>query len=197
MRRFLAPGFAVLIVVGSLALAGPAAASCVEAGPLAERLADAHTVFVGTVVSVDNDGRKATFEVEEVWKGNAGATAVVNGGPTDAEIAEARTQGLDIFTSVDRFYEVGTRYLVVPYEVGEVMRDNNCSATQVFTADLDQYRPETVMTPLTTTDGTNNDGWFDGSVALSIAAAALLLVASAAAVVGWRRYRPGRPAGAA
>jgi hypothetical protein len=95
-------------------------------------LADAPTVFVGTVISLANQGRTATFDVEEVWKGKVAEEAVVIGGPIG-----------NAFTSVDRSFEEGTRYLVVPVRgAGSSFEDNACTLTQPFTQEVATFRPE-------------------------------------------------------
>lgn len=113
-----------------------ALASCIAPRPLSESLASAPAAFVGTVLSVSNGDRTAIVKVEQVWKGPAlSGTVEVDGGPTDGSI-----------TSVDRTYQVGVRYLFVPVNGSPPFQDNNCSATQPYTADLAQYRPAVTAT---------------------------------------------------
>ena len=129
-------------IVGSLALSQPAAASCITLPPLGEALAAAPMAFVGTVVETKHDGRTATFEVEEVWKGSVGARVVVNGGPEIDAMEAAEANGGGVATSVDRAYEQGARYLVVPFGArGKVLTDNACSSTQPYTAKLASHAP--------------------------------------------------------
>jgi hypothetical protein len=98
--------------------------------------------FVGAVTGLRNDGRTATFRVEEVWRGSVNETVVVRGGPPG-----------NAMTSVDRFYEAGVRYLVVPYSAtGDILRDNACSSTQVYTSKLDRFRPAGSSAPLPTAE---------------------------------------------
>lgn len=130
---------AALLGVGMLWAPGQAAASCAVL-PGAEagwKLADA--VFVGTVTSVANGGRWATVRVEEVWKGpDQPAEVVVRGGP-----------GGNVATSVDRTYEVGTRYLFAAGISDGNLVDNSCSATApVDTVDLGAIRPADVRAPV-------------------------------------------------
>lgn len=120
---------------------GQASASC-AALPDREtgwNLADA--VFVGTVTSVANGGRWATVRVDEVWKGpDQPAEVVVRGGP-----------GGNVASSVDRTYEVGTRYLFAAGISDGNLVDNSCSATApVDTIDLGAIRPANVRLPLGT-----------------------------------------------
>lgn len=109
--------------------------------PVAEAIEAADLVFVGTVVTVAEQGRWATFEVGELWKGpRITATVEVRGGPAIGR------------TSVDRSYDVGTRYLVVAervpdgdvasdYGPGAEWIDDACSATQAYTTSVDRFRP--------------------------------------------------------
>lgn len=127
----------------------PAQASCAEAVPLQAAIANARTVFVGTVTETDFDGRVATFNVGEVWKGETSSMVIVVGGPSLAELQAARSKGEDVVTSVDRSFELGTTYLVVSHGSEDgVLLDNQCSNTQPFAVSLNEYRPD--ATPPTT-----------------------------------------------
>jgi hypothetical protein len=54
----------------------------------------------------------------------------------------AEAKGQSMATSVDRAYETGVRYLVLPWHFrGQVMRDNACSSTQPYTAKLASHAP--------------------------------------------------------
>ncbi len=153
MRFAVRPGARVasmfLVVLASTLLSsGAALASCAEPPPLEEALGAAETVFVGTVTGVRFDGRVASFEVEDVWKGDLGGSAVVNGGPSLAELEASAAQGQSVHTSVDRSYEPGRRYLVLSYRSDAgVLADNACSSTRIYTADLAGLRPETAYEP--------------------------------------------------
>jgi hypothetical protein len=129
------------VAVGALGwvllLAGTASASCLEPPALDVGLAEAHTVFVGTVIDLANQDRTATFAVEEVWKGTVAEEAVVMGGPSG-----------NAFTSVDRGFEMDTRYLVVPVRgAGSSFEDNACTLTQPYTQDVATFRPEDPRPP--------------------------------------------------
>ncbi|MGH8944536.1 MAG: hypothetical protein ACRDVL_00100 [Acidimicrobiia bacterium] len=142
-----------LLVLVLLVMAAPAAgASCVDPLPIDKALAEAETVFVGTVSDLEHDGRLADFMVEEVWKGEVAARVLVSGGPALSEL-DAIGPGETIVTSVDRHFEVGVRYLVVPWGVDQgVYMDNSCSVTQVYDSSLDEYRPESAQPPVDDTD---------------------------------------------
>lgn len=117
--------------------AGTASASCLVPPPLDVGLAEAQTVFVGRVIDLANQGRTATFAVEEVWKGTMAEEAVVVGGPSG-----------NAFTSVDRTFQEGTRYLVIPVRgAGSSFADNACTLTQPYTQELATFRPEDAHPP--------------------------------------------------
>ncbi|MDH3398805.1 MAG: hypothetical protein OEM81_13380 [Acidimicrobiia bacterium] len=143
---WLIPAFVLALFFVSAESAG---ASCAEAVPIEQALAEAQTVFVGRVTDLQYDGRLAAFLVEDVWKGEVNGTTVVSGGPSLSELQAAREQGQDVFTSVDRSYAAGERYLVISYGGdGQVLLDNACSATQPFADDLTQYRPASAHAPV-------------------------------------------------
>jgi hypothetical protein len=134
---------ALCAAFAALALVPAAKASCAPLPPLAKPLAAAEVVFVGTVTRLEHDGRVATFRVEEVRKGVVGSTVVVNGSAVSlAALEKAARKGLGIASSVDRTYELGVRYLVVPHDASrEVLLDNSCSATQIYMSKLDASGP--------------------------------------------------------
>ncbi len=138
----------LLFAAAVLMTPGIAMASCIEPPPLDQAIAEAESVFVGTVVALDFDARLATFEVIEVWKGSVGAEAVVNGGPGLQELAAARAEGQNLFTSVDRQFGAGQTYLVVSHgRSGEIFFDNACSNTQLLSAETELARPATAYVP--------------------------------------------------
>ena len=183
--RWLVPALAFGFVFLSVP---PATASCAEPVPIEQALGEAPTVFVGTVTHVQYSGRVATFQVEEVWKGDVGAVAVVNGGPGLSELEAARAQGQEVFSSVDRTFESGSRYLVVSYgREGATLSDNACSATRVFTGDLEQHRPESAYTPVAPpAPDTGDEGTPPG---IWIGLAALVVATTGAMAVAIRRLR--------
>ena len=91
----------------------------------------------------------ATFQVEDVWKGQVGATAVVHGGPGIAALEEAARTGTGVASSVDRTYTSGTRYLVFSHGKADgVLLDSICSSTHAYTDELSSFRPPDAHPPL-------------------------------------------------
>jgi hypothetical protein len=122
-----------------------AAASCIERPTMAEAIARADLVFVGTAVEVTNVSRWATFVVEDIWKGQLDADrAEIRGGPRG-----------NVSSSNERRYAVDTRYLVFAlappldrellamYGEGVRWTDSDCSLTQPYTSSLAKARPGT------------------------------------------------------
>jgi hypothetical protein len=123
------PAATAILAILVLALsAAPATADCQMAGPIEEELAAAEVVFVGTATEVIRS--MARFEVHEVWAGPVGESVEVHG----------LTSGVE-FSEDDRHWEAGTRYLVVPFVEGGVLRDSICSATVEWTDELGGLRP--------------------------------------------------------
>lgn len=144
-KLLLVAAMATVIVVD---VPGPALASCVEPPPLSDAIAEADIVFVGLAVALDFEGRLATFEIIEVWKGELGPSVVVNGGPELRAMGDARARGQTLASSVDRMYVLGETYLVVSFgRSGDVVMDNACSSTQVMNSDLTDNRPENAYSP--------------------------------------------------
>jgi hypothetical protein len=123
------------LVAVRLAWRGPveADASCVAPSPLAASLQSAAVVFVGTVVSTTDGGRRATLRVESVWKGTDVSSQV--------EVVGSPVSGPFTASSVDRTYQSGQRYLFVPFNDRPPFQDNACSATQPYSSVLDAYAP--------------------------------------------------------
>ncbi len=201
MRRFSMFTVAFGLALAPLVLnAAPALASCAPPVPLDQALADAPTVFVGTVVELRFDDRFAVFDVEDVWKGDLPDRIEVNGGPALADL-ESLDKGTYMSTSVDRTYRLGERYVVVSYGLDQTaLTDNVCSATQEYTDHLTQFRPadahpptptqmpgpadpdepDDAHDPATTADGGSGARW-------GFAAAALLGAGGVGAIVVRRR----------
>lgn len=128
---------AITLGLWGLLAPGSVAASCAGFPPLEEHLAQADVVFVGTVVSLADEQRTALVEVEEIWRGpELPAEVTVHGGFPG--------QG---FSSVDRSFETGARYLFAPsFDEGR-LEDNACTATQIWSDELAALRPASVSTP--------------------------------------------------
>ena len=196
-RVLLIAAVMVTTFVHAIAFAEPAAASCAPPLTVTDAITQSDLVVVGTVTSARSRNRIATVAVDEVWKGNAGSTVEVVGGP----------QSDNAGSSVDRTYEVGVRYLIVAYEPGAHgypsvfggrYEDNNCSVTQPWTDTLAVFRPATakVIAPPSTSTGTSTGPAVleqsTGSIAAWIVAACVVMVVMGLSALWWRRRR--RPA---
>lgn len=109
---------------------------------MAEAISQADIVVVGTVLKTRSLNRIATVQVEDVWKGDVGAKFELVAGPSSDRS----------FTSVDRTYELGQRYLLFGFEpaahgaratFGARIEDNRCSLTQPYHDELAADRPAT------------------------------------------------------
>jgi len=133
------------LALGAIATLGsaqsrPAVASCVGWSSLPRLLATAPVVFVGKMVAVQDHSTMAMVQVEDVWRGkNIHRTVTVEGSPS---LGTVRTEE-------DRQYRRGVRYLFVPWDAshGVLFQDNDCTATQRFTAALSKYRPRSAHRP--------------------------------------------------
>lgn len=175
-----------LVLLTWLVVASPTAASadCAPPPDIEQALALTDTAFVGEVTSLDFDGRVATFEVLEVWKGVVEERVIVNGGMPDiAELTAARAAGEEVFTSGDRSYAFGEVYLVLA-QIGDgpILRDGGCSATQRFTEALEAARPASAHAPIAVVEVVPADPPDDGLGWAVPAALAAVAVAAAAGV---------------
>jgi hypothetical protein len=127
-----AAAMAVLVSGLTLVLPRSALASCVMPSPLPDRLQAARAVFVGTVVSVSDRGRRAQVSVETIWKGPDL--------PREVEVLGS-SAGSGGATSIDRTFQANQRYLFVLADERPPFTDNSCSATQPFTAAVAAYTP--------------------------------------------------------
>lgn len=125
-------------VVGAL-LAGPSAvlADCLPPPPVDVAVGAGENVFVGTVTALAAQDRWAKVRVEEVWKGSdTGVFVEVRGG-----------EDVDAFSSIDRTFVLGERYLfVVGFGVG-VYSDNSCTPTTPWRDELAAARPADWFVP--------------------------------------------------
>ena len=159
---------AVALALLGAVLAGfdaPAGASCLPTPSIEESIQAADLVFVGTVVELNNRNRLATFTLEEIWKGDPGRPRLdVRGGPPGGAAS-----------SVDRTFEIDTRYLVFASQGELHWEDNACSATRVYDESLDRYRPEFARTVATVDNST--EGGRGIKAGTFVFAAVVLLVA--------------------
>ncbi|NJD28451.1 MAG: hypothetical protein FIA92_09150 [Chloroflexi bacterium] len=137
--RRLAPLLPIAAAFALLGAPGAVLADCMMPPPIEEAVKSAEVVFVGTVVAVQDQGRRATVEVEEVWRGpDLPVTTVVLGG---------QGEGL---TSVDRTYEVGMKYVFFPSVDPEsrALVDNLCTNTTPWQDDYEAVRPAEARPPI-------------------------------------------------
>jgi hypothetical protein len=151
----------VLLVAPVLAVAALAvaprlvAADCMMPPPLEQAIQEGESVFVGTVTVLRQDGRLATVQVEEVWRGpDLPEMVEVRGGP-EAGMA----------TSIDRHYAGGMRYLFVVSIVAEAgvryLSDNSCTSTSEWRDAMAPLRPVDVRQPLPAGAGEGDAGGAD------------------------------------
>ncbi|HET6745651.1 MAG TPA: hypothetical protein VFH90_07345 [Candidatus Limnocylindria bacterium] len=179
MRRLVAG------MVAGLALtlgAGSAVALCGAMPSPAQSLAAGELAFVGTVGSVSNSDRWATFQVREVWH----ATDL----PRFVEVrgSAGGDDFFGIFTSVssnDRFFAEGVTYLVFPHEEGDALYDNDCSATEEWSDRLADLRPASAHPPSPSLAESA------GGVLWTVAAGVLASLALGPALLWTHRQRPG------
>lgn len=181
MRRTLVATTALVLA----SLPAPALALCARPPSIARAVEDTSNVFVGTVTGTSSQGRWATVEVVDVWKGDPSAEVEVRGGPADPP------GPMMAASSVDRTYRDGETYLFLPYAgSGEVFHDDICSGTRIYEESLDRLRPPGAHEPPRAGGSPPRRGaeppgpWW-------IAAAA---VGAAAVVLRWRRRAGDRSA---
>lgn len=140
--------------------AASAVASCAMAPPIEEHLRLADAVFVGTVHQVTNENRTATVEIHEIWTGpDLPASVVVHGGQEE------------MTTSGDRLFEAGIRYLFAVATHDGRLEDNGCSATQPWTDQLIELRPEEPRLPMASPEA---DGGVPAPLIVALAGAAIV-----------------------
>jgi hypothetical protein len=171
----------------ALSIVQAAEASCGQPPAVPRAIERAEVVFVGTAVAVENNDRTATFRVESVWKGTVDETVVVHGGP------KASLKGGErVWTSIDRTYAQGTRYLVLPAgRSGDVLLDA-CTSTQPYTSQLAALRPTEAHPPLADGGGfiaPGADGDGAGPAAWILLAVLAAAGAALAGAFAWQRLR--------
>jgi hypothetical protein len=120
---------AFALTVSVLITAPPVGASCAVAPNLQRVIATAPIIFVGTVRRVGHYGTRATVRVQQVWRGeNIPHTVIVNGS----------------LGAESRVFQVNRRYLFVPERssTNSPFQDDDCTATQLYTARVARYRPK-------------------------------------------------------
>jgi hypothetical protein len=160
---------AVLVL---LAAPNAALADCMMPPPIEDAVKTADVVLVGTVVAVGDQGRRATVEVKEIWRGpDLPATTVILGGQGDG------------FTSVDRTFEVGLTYVFFPSVDPDTraLVDNLCTNTTPWLDEYERIRPAEARSPIG--DPGSEPAAFDLAGLLPIGAL-VLAVAGALLVVG-------------
>lgn len=173
-----------LAVVASGLLAAPSVladtTSVVDCAPPLpiEKAVFSDLVFVGRVTDLANDGRSATVEVTEVWRGDVPTPVTVNGGSNPANPGED-----------DRTFDLGATYLFIPMQLDSLARgvviDSVCSSTTPWTDDLARLRPANVgqPSPVATTTAGPNPLAFLGWLVMPILTAGL--VVGSAFVLAW------------
>ena len=162
-----------------LLVPAPAAASCAMPIPIEQAIRDSQVVLVGTVTSTENDGRWATVEVHEIWKGpDLPATTTVLGGPEPGTAS-----------SVDRSFTAGARYLfVLSIDERGQLHDNSCSATTEMGAGDNELRPAEFRTP-SPVDASDADNDATGIVSAGVVALIVAGVLLAAGLLARGRPR--------
>jgi hypothetical protein len=170
----------VAIATALVVAPAPALADCQMAPPIEEAVRTSELVFVGTVTALDNSGRSATVQVEEVWRGGEMPATVTIFGGTDPEQA----------MEDDRTFEAGVRYVFVPFVIDGRLVDSICSATTAWVDELAAIRPAGVRTP-TPTAAPAAPGPLSAIADLALPLLTALLIGGAAlaiaVVVGRRR----------
>lgn len=183
VRAVVRLALAVALVAGLASGLGvsPAAASCATSPSIDEAVLRGEVVFVGTVLTTENDGRWATVKVEERWSGARalGDAVQVRGGP------EAGTA-----TSVDRTYQAG-RYLFVVRNGPGYLEDDQCTATTIWVADLARLRPPGVTPdPLVVSGAIVTDPTLEPILPAVALVAALVIAVIAYILILRARRRP-------
>ena len=125
--------FAAAAMVLSALPGSSEAVLCVEHVPLEQAVERNAVVFVGTVEAVRNVARFATVRINEQWKGPDL--------PDSVEVRGADVDDPNAFTSGDRSYAVGRRYLFLPANDAPPFLDGLCSATTPWSPELNYLRP--------------------------------------------------------
>jgi hypothetical protein len=146
------------LIVASVVPSPAARAACASPPSVDEAVASNEVVFVGTVVDLSIEGI-ATVAVESVWKGPRLAVEVQVQTGTAAGIPVLEQRGLD----------EGVRYLFFPKNASPPFVDDRCTSTQVFTDELERFKPAGALERPGSTEPNSNAAW-------AFAVAAILIV---------------------
>ncbi len=129
---------AVAVAAAALTAGAPAGAQtelgCPPDAGIEVRIADATTVFTGTVRAVANQGRTATVDVIRVWKGGTL--------PTRVQVTGTNATQVKVVTALDRLYARQATYLFLPTSgASPRFTENRCSATRPLTTELAALAP--------------------------------------------------------
>jgi hypothetical protein len=142
-------------------ISSPVSADCQPVESVEAALQEAEVAFVGTAVASARGVGQVTFRVEEAWAGTLGASVEVFGlsreGPSED----------------DRFWELGRRYLVIPYVFEGRLVDHICSGTTLWSEELAALRPPTA-TPEELAPAPASPPW-PALIAVAIAAVLVLM----------------------
>jgi hypothetical protein len=163
----------------SLLSPGSVLADCAPAPGLEAAISSSDLAFVGTVTSVQHEGRSARVEVAEIWRGGELPSEVTVSGGRDP------TQPMED----DRTFEAGTTYLFFPTIQDGRMVDGICSATTAWTDSMAALRTVDAHAPAPGAPPPSGPFAALGELGPAIATAALLggLALAIAVVVGRRR----------
>jgi len=137
------------LLLASLAVPAAVRADCQPVESVEAALEAAEVAFVGTVLQTA-PGEDAVFRIEEAWVGQLGSTIEVgglNGGGRRVVRPNQEVPAVEPvpagFVEDDRIWEVGQRYLVIPYVVEGRLVDHICSGTSPWSNELAALRPPT------------------------------------------------------
>jgi hypothetical protein len=176
----------VFLLLATLALPAAARADCQPVESVEAALEAAEVAFVGTVLRTA-PGEGAVFRVEEVWAGQLASTIEVGGLNGRRRRVVRPNQEVPAvppipagFAEDDRVWEVGQRYLVIPYLVEGSLVDHICSGTAAWSNELAALRPPTATEAEPEPVPTASPPW------PVLIAGALMLVLT---IAGWLAFR--------
>lgn len=108
--------------------------------PLADRLAASPVVFTGVVRALSEEGRLATVDVLQVWKGGPLAKRV--------DVRGTIAEQASIHTALDRIYAKDRTYLWAPLKgTSPHFVENQCSPTRSLNAEVNALAPKDLTAP--------------------------------------------------